>query len=103
MNARLISLSAAVIVFITSVQALYWPLFPKPGTPVSWWQVELLAHLGNFLGAPVMVVVLLSPLSGLAQESFAWLCVLIWCAVVYLVVGAIVRRFRQRPTAGAAT
>jgi hypothetical protein len=97
MKARLISIFATTIVLVASVQALYWPLFPKPGTPISWWQVEWLAHLGNYLGAPVLVLVLLSPLSGLAQDFLVWLCVLIWCAAVYLIVGANVRRFQRSP------
>ena len=97
----MIALSAAAIVFIASVQALYWPLIPKPGTPISWWQVEWLANLGMYLGAPVMVLVFLSPLSDLAHQMLAWISALLWSAVVYLLVGFIVKRFGRRPVANA--
>jgi len=39
-----------VFVFITTVEAMFWPLKLAPGHHPAWWQIEWLAVLGFFLG-----------------------------------------------------
>ena len=71
------------MVFICTVQALYWPLLLKPGTVIEWWQVGYLAKIGMFAGAPVLIVIAKSQLTGVAQTLLAWCLAFIWAGVIY--------------------
>lgn len=84
------------LVLLCTVQALYWPLLPKPGTVLEWWQVGFLAKLGLVVGAPVLIAIAQSPLSGILQTSLGWGLAFIWAGVVYFVVGAVVSAINQR-------
>jgi hypothetical protein len=47
-------LLGVAFVFVCTVQMLHWPLLPKPGTPLDWWQVRWMARVGVFVGFPVL-------------------------------------------------
>ena len=46
----------ASFILLCTVQALYWPIIPKPGLELAWWQVEWLAKTGYVLGLPVLIL-----------------------------------------------
>jgi hypothetical protein len=80
---------ASVAVAFFTVQALYWPLIPKPGTEFYWWQLKWAAEIGYFVGAPVIGIVLLSPLQGPAQHLLALGLTAIWFVVIFLAIRSI--------------
>jgi hypothetical protein len=83
---RTIKILAFVVVLFCTVQALYWPLLPKPGTVYSWWQLNWAAEAGFVLGAPALALALLSPLSGVWQDVFLVLMALLWALLVSFLV-----------------
>ena len=91
-----IRLLTSGLVLLCTLQALYWPLLPKPGTVLEWWQVGSLAKVGLFARAPVLLVVANSPLSGLPQTMFGWSLAFIWAGVLYFAVGAIASALTER-------
>lgn len=86
----------ASFVFLCSVQALYWPLIPKPGTEIHWWQIEALAKLGYVIGAPVVLLVANSPLTGTSQVLLGWGLSITWAVAVYYVLCALAKVIGQR-------
>ena len=87
MKRGLIIAIATVIAFFT-LQAIYWPLILKPGTPLHFWQMHWAAEIGYRVGAPAVGVILLSTLTGLPQHmlaiglTIAWSAALAWVAKV---------------------
>jgi hypothetical protein len=78
----------AAFVFLCTVQALYWPIIMKPGTPIGWWQLEPLATLGLYLGAPVLLAIGKLRLPDAAQTILAWSLSFAWAALVFVALGA---------------
>jgi len=81
----------AAFVFVCTVEALYWPLLPKPGTPLEWWQVHWLATIGEYVGLPVMGAAFALGHLRLPQYAYSALfplCALIWAWFVYLILAA---------------
>ena len=76
------------VVFVCTIQALYWPLLMKPGTELGWWQIGWMAQAGYVLGAPVMMLALW--VSGMILVVAAAL----WSLLVYWLSGLAIRRFR---------
>ena len=90
MKRHTVCLVSSSLVMLCTVQALYWPLLPKPGTVIEWWQVGVLAKIGFLVGAPALIVIAKSPLSGLPQTLLAWSLSFIWAGIVCLVLRVIV-------------
>jgi hypothetical protein len=89
MHTRALQVITGLVVWASTMQALYWPLIMKPGTVLSWWQFQWAAEIGDRVGVPVLLVVLISPLHGALQEAVAWLCVVAWSFAVYWMVGRV--------------
>jgi len=96
MKRNIICLSSSTFVLLCTLQALYWPLLPKPGTVIEWWQVGSLAKVGFFVGAPVLVAITKSSLSGLPQTLLGWSLAFMWAAVVFFVLRAGASALSQR-------
>jgi hypothetical protein len=67
----------------------------KPGTELYWWQSKIAADMGYVVGLPVLIAVLKSPFSGLANELFGWFCAVAWTIGVYFLFGAGIRSVRK--------
>jgi hypothetical protein len=80
-----------VAVFFCTVQALYWPLIPKPGTEYGWWQLKWAAQAGYVLGAPVLALATVSPFEGAAQNVFVVLLALLWALLLCFLVNVVAR------------
>jgi hypothetical protein len=78
----------AALVFLCTIQALYWPLLMKPGTELGWWQIDWMAKVGYVIGAPVMVLAFW--VSGLVLV----LAAVLWSLLVYWLSGLLIHRFR---------
>jgi hypothetical protein len=83
MGARYMTVAILVFaaVLFCTVQALYWPLLPKPGTEYGWWQLKPAARAGFVLGAPVFTLVMCSPIIGAWQEVFGVSLALLWALI----------------------
>ena len=75
---RALSVLVWLVVFICTVQALYWPVIPKPPS-IQWWQVRELAEIGRYIGWPVGVIGLLTQ-----SQIAAWLANLVWSSALAL-------------------
>ena len=82
---------AAAVCFFT-LQAMYWPLIMKPGTPLEFWQIQWAAEVGYWIGAPVIAAILISPFSGALQEVLVVVLTALWAAFIYWLVGYAFRR-----------
>lgn len=87
--AAIVRFSLAAFVFVATIQALYWPLLPKPGTTYRWWQIHWLAGSGMVVGLPVLF------LSNWIGEFGLWVATLVWAALVYFLSG-LVRQVLRR-------
>ncbi|HTN93880.1 MAG TPA: hypothetical protein VMJ33_04800 [Gallionella sp.] len=96
MKRNVICLSTSAFVLLCTLQAFYWPLLPIPGTVIEWWQVDFLANIGFFVGAPVLMVIAKSPFSGLPQTLLGWSLAFVWAAIVFFVLRAGASAFSQR-------
>lgn len=88
-------LIASGLVLICTLQAVYWPLLFKPGTVLEWWQVKFLANVGYYIGAPVVIAISVSPLSGTVQNMLAWGLACIWACITYFLIGFICSLIRK--------
>ena len=88
-----LSLLAAAFVLACTVQALYWPLLPKPGLVLDWWQVEWLAKLGYLLGFPVLL------LSRWVGGHVLLVAAVLWSGGVFLLLIYSLRRLGRRDEA----
>jgi hypothetical protein len=98
MGKRITQITIAVLSLLVMVEALFWPIIQKPGTPLGWWQSYYLAKVGQYVGFPAWVALLKSPFEGTLQLVFAWLLVIAWAAFLYWLTGAaigVVQKFRK--------
>ena len=96
MGKRITQISVAVLSLLVMVQALFWPLIMKPGTPLEWWQNLYLAKIGQYVGFPVWIVLFKSPFEGTPQLVFAWTLVIAWAAFLYWVSGVAIEFVQKR-------
>ena len=92
-------IAIAVFVFVATIETLYWPLLPKPGTPYEWWEVKWLAQAGLYLGfVPLVLTSELSKwdLPDNFLQPTAWLLALAWALSVYWLVGLVLIRLLSR-------
>jgi hypothetical protein len=87
---RTLRLVLSVLVLFCTLQAIYWPLIPKPGTVYEWWQVGVLAKIGFLVGAPVLFIVWKLRLSTPAIVASGWFLALIWSAAIYYASGLVI-------------
>lgn len=96
MRKLITQIAIAVLSLLVMVQALFWPLIMKPGTPLEWWQNFYLAKIGQYVGFPVWIVLFESPFKGTAQLVFAWILVVAWTAFLYWFSGAAIELSQKR-------
>lgn len=89
MKIRAFQFLGAFMTFLLSIEAIYWPLIMKPGTVLSWWQIGWAAKIGYWVGAPVLLLIVNSPLTGSYQQIFAYLCTLAWSITIYFLIGRV--------------
>jgi hypothetical protein len=78
-------LLAAGGVFVCTLQAMYWPVLNKPGTPLAWWQVSWMAEVGHVVGEPVLALSLVAAfvVRGAYFEFLSWLLAIAWSLGLY--------------------
>jgi hypothetical protein len=91
MGKRIVQIEIAVLSLLVMVEALYWPIIRKAGTPLEWWQNLYLAKIGGFVGFPAWVVLLKSPFEGTLQLIFAWVLMIAWASFLYRLSGVVIR------------
>jgi hypothetical protein len=82
-------IAVTVLSLLVMVEALFWPIIRKPGTPLEWWQNVYLAKIGQYVGFPVWVVLLKSPFEGMLQKLIAWILVVAWAAFLFWFTGVV--------------
>src|SRR5262245_14526625 len=90
-RAPFLAFAASLFTLLCTVQAAYWPIVNKPGTPISWWQNRLLAVIGYYLGLPALTLATIAPLGRSANIALLWVAALLWAILVYLLVAALAR------------
>ena len=79
------------LIFICGIEALYWPLLPKPGTIYAWWQIGALAKAGWYLAfAPLGLTVWLGKFtSSQVTEAVGWVLNVAWALGLFWLTGKI--------------
>lgn len=84
--------TASAFVFLCTLQALRWPILNKPGTPIAWWQVHVLAQIGTFLGfGPIALTYGLGKM-GLSPAVIEWASLasaVAWALLLWWSIGCI--------------
>jgi hypothetical protein len=86
---------SAAFVFVCTVQMLHWPLLPKPGTPIDWWQVRWMARVGEIVGLPVLGASLPVGRLGLPPPGTSvvlHLLAAIWSLFLFFLAGRILKK-----------
>src|SRR5262245_17910966 len=86
----LIRLIAATFIFACTIQPFFWPLLPKPGIQLEWWQVKWMAELGYYVGCGPVLVALYFDFLGFPSEGVValyWIAAGLWCWLFFLMLG----------------
>lgn len=83
---KILRIVICLFIFICIIQAMYYPIIIKPGATVEWWQVQFLAGLGYYLGAPIFMLSEYLEVQSNNMELFAWVTLIIWVSFIYAVL-----------------
>ena len=85
--------AVALFVFLCTVEAMYWPLLPKPGS-IRWWHVRWLAGVGYYVGSPAMFLAAAAGSVGAqagVADAVGWLSGAMWALLIYSALGRLSR------------
>jgi hypothetical protein len=85
---KVTQIAITALSLLVMIEALFWPIIMKPGTPLEWWQNFYLAKIGQYVGFPAWIVLFKSPFEGTLQLIIAWVLIILWTVILYWLIGA---------------